>query len=97
MNFIYEDDNFSKEFVDYFISVKKSPFFILFNMNNLLHLSNILNIISLNYDKTNKDVFTVILQLFFFSETYCYILEKKEKYYLCAILSQNKFYLTKTF
>ena len=98
MNFIYEDDNFSKEFVDYFISVKKSPFFILFNMNNLLHLSNILNTISLNYDKSNKDVFTVNFAIIFLSQkTYCYIPEKKEKYYLCAILSQNKFYLTKTF
>ena len=98
MNIIYEDNNFSKEFVDYFISVKKSPFFILLNMNNLLHLSNILNTISLNYDKSNKDVFTVNFAIIFLSQkTYCYIPEKKEKYYLCAILSQNKFYLTKTF
>ncbi len=98
MNFIYEDDNFSKEFVDYFISVKKSPFFILLNMNNLLHLSNILNTISLNFDKKNQDVYTVNFAIVYLSQkTYCYIPEKKEKYYLCAILSQNKFYLTKTF
>jgi len=98
MNNIYEDNNFAKEFIDYFISIKKSPFFILSNMNNLLHLSNILNTISLNFDRKNQDVYTVNFAIIYLSQkTYCYIPEKKEKFYLCAILSQNKFYLTKTF
>ena len=98
MNNIYEDNNFAKEFIDYFISIKKSPFFILSNMNNLLHLSNMLNTISLNFDRKNQDVYTVNFAIIYLSQkTYCYIPEKKEKFYLCAILSQNKFYLTKTF
>ncbi len=98
MELIYEDNFFAKEFVDYFISIKKSPFFILSNMNNLQHLSNILNSISLNIDKSNENIYVVNYAIIFLSQkTYCYFPNKKEKFYLCALLSQNKFYSTKTF
>ena len=98
MELIYEDNIFAKEFIDYFISIKKSPFFILSNMNNLQHLSNILNSISLNIDKSNENIYVVNFAIIFLSQkTYCYFPNKKEKFYLCALLSQNKFYSTKTF
>ena len=65
MELIYEDNIFAKEFVDYFISIKKSPFFILSNMNNLQHLSNILNSISLNIDKSNENIYVVNFAIIF--------------------------------
>lgn len=96
MELLYMNLEYSKEFIDYFFS-KKSDFYIFTNLNNMQHLANIFNAISFNFEK-QRDTFDINFAIIFIAEkTYCIINEKKEKIFLCALLSQNKFYISKQF
>ena len=97
MELLYMNEEFSKEFIDYFFSTKKTSFYIFYNLNNLQHLANIFNAISFNFEK-KKELYDINFALIFIAEkTYCWLKEKNEKIFLCALLSQNKFYGSNAF
>ena len=96
MDFIHKDQSFNKKFIEYFITSKDTPFYIFENMANLQCLSNIFNTISSNSSKIVGDSFDTNYSIINISEkTYCKY--NNEKIYLCSILSQCKFYNSKTF
>ena len=96
MDYIYKEKNFSKQFLDYFISSRKSVFYIFKNINNLQYLSNIINTINTSKKKEIQYLNDLNSAIIYIAEkTYCKY--KNEKIYLCAILSQNKFYKSKQF
>ena len=96
MDYIYKEKNFSKQFLNYFISSKKSMFYIFSNINNLQILANIINAINLSIKKDQQYLYDINSAIIYISEkTYCK--HYNEKIFLCAILSQNKFYKSKEF
>ena len=96
MDYIYKEKGFSKQFFNYFISSKKSMFYVFTNINNLQILANIINTINISAKKDLQYLYDINSAILYISEkTYCRKLN--EKIYLCAILSQNKFYKSKEF
>ena len=96
MDYIYKEKNFSKQFLNYFISSKKSMFYIFSNINNLQILANIINAINISIKKDLQYLYDINSAIIYISEkTYCK--HYNEKIFLCAILSQNKFYKSKEF
>ena len=96
MDYIYKEKGFSKQFFNYFISSKKSMFYVFTNINNLQILANIINTINISAKKDTQYLYDINSAILYISEkTYCRKLN--EKIYLCAILSQNKFYKSKEF
>ena len=96
MDYIYKEKTFSKQFLDFFISSKKSVFYIFQNINNLQYLSNIINTINTSKKKETQYLNDINSAIIYIAEkTYCK--HNNEKIYLCAILSQNKFYKSKQF
>ena len=96
MDYIYKEKSFSKQFLDFFISSRKSVFYIFKNINNLQYLSNIINTINTSKKKETEYLNDINSAIIYIAEkTYCK--NNKEKIYLCAILSQNKFYKSKQF
>ena len=96
MDYIYKEKNFSKQFLDDYISSKKSMFYVLLNINNLQILANIINAINVSIKKDIDYLYNINSAIIYISEkTYCK--HFNEKIYLCAILSQNKFYKSKDF
>jgi hypothetical protein len=96
MDYIYKEKNFSKQFFNYFISSKKSIFYVLTNINNLQILANIINTINISVKKDLQYLYDINSAIIYISEkTYCK--HYNEKIFLCAILSQNKFYKSKEF
>ena len=98
MEVLYNNLTFSKEFVNIFISVKKSAFYIFSNLNNLQNLANIFSTISLNFEHVEQGHHDINFAIVFIAcKTYCLNTQTGEKTYLCALLSQNKSYQTKGF
>ena len=96
MDYIYKERDFSKQFFDFFISSKKSLFYILSNINNLQIFANIINAINFSIKKDTQYLYDINSAIIYISEkTYCKYFN--EKIFLCAILSQNKFYKSKEF
>ena len=96
MDYIYKEKSFSKQFFNYFISSKKSMFYVFTNINNLQILANIINTINISAKKDLQYLYDINSAILYISEkTYCKKLN--EKIFLCAILSQNKFYKSKEF
>ena len=96
MDFIHKDQTFNQKFIEYFITSKDTPFYIFENIANLQCLSNIFHTISSNSSKRVGDSFDTNYSIINISEkTYCNY--NNEKIYLCSILSQCKFYNSKTF
>ena len=96
MDYIYKEKTFSKQFLDLFISSKKSVFYIFKNINNLQYLSNIINTINTSKNKETQYLNDINSAIIYIAEkTYCK--HNNEKIYLCAILSQNKLYKSKQF
>ena len=96
MDYIYKEKGLSKQYLDFFISSRKSVFYIFKNINNLQYLSNIINTINTSKKKETQYLYDLNSAIIFIAEkTYCK--HKNEKIYLCAILSQNKFYKSKQF
>ena len=96
MDYIYKEKDFSKQFFNYFISSKKSMFYAFSNINNLQILANIINTINVSLKKDMQYLYDINSAIIYISEkTYCKHLN--EKIFLCAILSQNKFYKSKEF
>ena len=96
MDYIYKEKNFSKQFLDNFISSKKYTFYVFLNMNNLQILANIINAINISKKKEIDYLYNINSAIIYISEkTYCK--HYNEKIFLCAILSQNKFYKSKDF
>ena len=96
MDYIYKERDFSKQFFNYFISSKKSIFYVLNNLNNLEILANIINTINVSIKKDTQYLYDINSAIIYISEkTYCK--HFNEKIFLCAILSQNKFYKSKEF
>ena len=96
MDYIYKEKNFSKQFLNYFISSKKSMFYIFSNINNLQILANIINAINISIKKDQQYLYDINSAIIYISEkTYCK--HYNEKIFLCAVLSQNKFYKSKEF
>ena len=96
MDYIYKDNTFSKQFLNFFISSRKSVFYIFKNINNLQYLSNIINTINTSKNKDIQYLNDINSAIIYIAEkTYCK--HNNEKIYLCAILSQNKLYKSKQF
>ena len=96
MNYIYREKTFSKQFLDFFISSRKSVFYILKNISNLQNLSNIINTINISKNKETQYLYDLNSAIIYIAEkTYCK--HNNEKIYLCAILSQNRLYKSKPF
>ena len=96
MDYIYKEKTFSKQFLDFFISSRKSVFYIFKNINNLQYLSNIINTINTSKNKETQYLNDINSGIIYIAEkTYCK--HNNEKIYLCAILSQNKLYKSKQF
>ena len=96
MDYIYKDNMFSKQFLDFFISSRKTVFYIFKNINNLQYLSNIINTINTAKSKDFQYLNDINSAIIYIAEkTYCK--HNNEKIYLCAILSQNKLYKSKQF
>ena len=96
LDYIYKEQDFSKKFLEYFISSKKSMFYVLSNINNLQIFANIISSINTSIKKDNQYLYDINSAIIYISErTYCKHLN--EKIFLCAILGQNKFYKSKEF
>ena len=96
MDYIFKEPTFSKQFLDLFISSKKSVFYIFKNINNLQNLANIINTINTSKNKEIQYLNDINSAIIYIAEkTYCKY--NNEKIYLCAILSQNKLYKSKQF
>ena len=96
MDYIYKERSFSKQFLDYYISSRKSVFYIFKNINNLQYLSNIINTINTSKSKETQYLYDINSAIIYIAEkTYCK--HNNEKIYLCAILSHNKLYKSKQF
>ena len=96
MDFIYKEKAFSKQFFNNFISSKKSIFYVFSNINNLQIFANIINSINVSIKKDTQYLYDLNSAIIYIAEkTYCKYFN--EKIFLCAILSQNKFYKSKEF
>ena len=96
MDYIYKEKDFSKQFFNCFISSKRSIFYVFSNINNLQILANIINAINVSIKKDTQYLYDINSAVIYISEkTYCK--HYNEKIFLCAILSQNKFYKSKEF
>ena len=100
MEVLYENQYFSKNFIDMILIDRKNLFIKLTNYNNLQHFGNILNTISLNLDNVQNENYDLNFAIIFIAErTFCYIKKDENliKVYLSAILSKNKLYSTRSF
>lgn len=104
-NSVVSNLNFSKIFIDLIIGSRKSLTLLFKNFNNLKHFSNILNTISINIDNVNSENYDLNFAIIyiagrsFFRDESVESTDSKrfDKYYLSALLSQNKLYHTKSF
>lgn len=93
---LYNNQQSSKLFIDSILSKRTKNFWLVENIINLQHFANILNAISLNFEKDKEYLYDITFAIIFIAErTYYYL--KTETVYLCSLLSQNKFYTNKLF
>jgi hypothetical protein len=98
MEILYNNPTFSKTFIDYILKDRKNIFIKFVNYQNLQHFANILNTISLSLENTYSENFELNFAIIFIAErSFYYDKEKNTKTYLCAILSKNKLFATRTF
>ena len=91
--------NFAKKLLDNILDQKKISSSLQFsNLKNLEHFSNILSFITILNDNLTNPNFQINFKIIFLAERIFYQNKNtNDKIYLCAQLSKNKFYRTKTF
>jgi len=98
MDILYNNSSFSKTFIDFILKDRKNLFIYFGNFNNLQHFANILNSISLNLENCHSENFELNFAIIFIAERTFYVdLKKNAKTYLCAVLSKNKLFATRSF
>jgi hypothetical protein len=77
MEVLYNNQNFSKNFIDSILRDRKNLYIKILNYNNLQHFANIFNTISLNLDNVSFENYDLNFAIIYIAErTFCY---KKEK------------------
>jgi hypothetical protein len=98
MEVLYNSTGYSKFLIDYILRDRKNLFIKFSNLQNLQHFANILNTISLSLDNIYHENYDLNFAIIYIAERSYYKNEKtSEKIYLCALLSKNKLYSTRSF
>ena len=95
---IKQNNDYDKQFLSLIIEKKKNTYIEFLNLNNLELLGEIFSLISINNSSIMSNKFDLNFGIIFIAErTYYYDKVTNKKIFLCAILSKNKFFRTKTF
>lgn len=98
MEVLCHNANFPKILIDYVLRERKNLFIKFSNYQNLKHFGNILSTISINIDNVLNENYDLNFAVVFIAERAFYKdIKTEDKIYLCAILSKNKFYSTRSF
>jgi hypothetical protein len=85
MEILYNNNNFSKTFIDYILRDRKNLFFKFLNYQNLQHFANILNTVSLNLDNIQNENYDLNFAIIFIAE---------RTFFIDPNNSSNKVYLS---
>lgn len=87
----------SKEFINAFI-INKNIFYEIYNLTNHQYLSQVFQIIYLNFNTHDNNDYNITFAIICISCKIYYLNQQtKDKIYLCAILSKNKEYKDNNF
>ena len=98
--FQYNNPNseLEKKFMDTLLEKRKISSIRFYNLKNLEHLANVLSFITFKENSIFKGKFELNFKIIYIAERIYYENKvNKNKVYLSAILSKNKYYKTKTF
>ena len=94
----YQKNDYDKQFISLIIEKKKNSYIEFLNLKNLELLSEIFTLIAISNSSIMSNKFHLNLAIIFIAErTYYYDKVNNKKIFLCAILSKNKYFRTKTF
>ena len=94
----YQNNDYDKQFLALIIEKTKKGYTEFLNLNNLELLGEIFSLLAINNSSIMSNKFDLNFAIIFIAQkTYYYDKETNKKIFLCAILSKNKYFRTKTF
>ena len=95
---VKQNSDIEKKFMDAILAHQKLSSIRFQNLKNLEHLANVINFINLRENSILNGKFELNFKIIFLAEKVFYQNKvNNNKVYLCAVLSKNEFYRTKTF